>query len=74
MTPIPVEALPEDVFAAPTWLLDGRLFSLGNPEPLEIWRRPDAPASVITDHPLKEDNHEREDAPSFLNGTFSGPL
>lgn len=30
------EAIPEAVFATPTYLLDGRLWSLGNPSPEKI--------------------------------------
>jgi hypothetical protein len=30
---------PPTVFAAPTYLLDGRVISLGNPRPEELWVR-----------------------------------
>ena len=30
------EPIPDAVFAAPTYLLDGRVWSLGNPSPQEI--------------------------------------
>jgi hypothetical protein len=32
----PEEPIPDAVFAAPTYLLDGRVWSLGNPSPQEI--------------------------------------
>lgn len=33
------EAIPEAVFATPTYLLNGRLWSLGNPAPEDVRRR-----------------------------------
>ena len=35
---------PEDIFAVPSYKLDGKLVSLGNPSPstLQTWFRPDA--------------------------------
>lgn len=33
------QELPDSVFATPIWLWDGKLFSLGNPDPAQIWRR-----------------------------------
>ncbi len=32
----PPEAIPEAVFATPTYLLNGRLWSLGNPSPAKV--------------------------------------
>ena len=32
----PLEAIPEAVFATPTYLLNGRLWSLGNPSPAKV--------------------------------------
>lgn len=31
------EEIPESVFATPTYLLDGQVWSLGNPSPEKIW-------------------------------------
>lgn len=33
------EAIPDAVFATPTYLLDGRLWSLGNPSPEDVQER-----------------------------------
>lgn len=33
------EAIPDTVFATPTYLLNGRLWSLGNPAPEDVRRR-----------------------------------
>ena len=33
------KAIPESVFATPTYLLNGRLWSLGNPSPEDVQRR-----------------------------------
>lgn len=35
----PVADVPEQVFATPTYLLNGRLWSLGNPSPEDVQRR-----------------------------------
>lgn len=35
----PAEPVPDAVFATPTYLLDGRLWSLGNPSPEEVRER-----------------------------------
>jgi hypothetical protein len=32
----PQEPVPDTVFATPTYLLDGRLWSLGNPSPSQV--------------------------------------
>ena len=33
------ENLPEMVFATPTWLWNGHLYCLGNPDPSKLWQR-----------------------------------
>ncbi|MFN3333366.1 MAG: hypothetical protein ACK47M_12725 [Caldilinea sp.] len=33
---VPGEVIPEIVFATPTYLLDGRVWSLGNPSPEQV--------------------------------------
>ncbi len=33
------EEIPEEVFATPTWLWDGRVYSLGNPDPAQLWQQ-----------------------------------
>ena len=33
------ENLPEMVFATPTWLWNGHLYCLGNPDPAKLWQR-----------------------------------
>jgi hypothetical protein len=37
----PAEPVPDAVFATPTYLLDGRLWSLGNPSPEQVRERLD---------------------------------
>lgn len=37
----PTEPVPDAVFATPTYLLDGRLWSLGNPSPAQVRERLD---------------------------------
>jgi len=34
-----VSELPDNVFATPTWLLNGRVYSMGNPDPEDLWDR-----------------------------------
>lgn len=66
--------LPDTVFATPTWLWDGRLFSLGNPDPAQVWRRL-AEVQLPTHSIIVEDNsHGREDATSIDNGVVSGSV
>lgn len=64
--------LPDSVFATPTWLWDGKLFSLGNPDPAQIWRRLAEIGSHIPTTLPKEKSHGREDAASIDNGNISG--
>ena len=66
--------VPEIVFATPTWLWDGEIYCLGNPDPVQLWRRLADLESSSPPIPIEEFEYERKDATSFDNGSFSGPL
>ncbi|NOX62681.1 MAG: hypothetical protein GXP42_12155 [Chloroflexi bacterium] len=71
---IDAAAVPESVFATPTWLWDERIYSLGNPDPAHLWRRLAelVPSPNIISN--EESEHGRKDATSLDNGVISGPL
>lgn len=68
------ENRPEAVFATPTWLWDGHLYSLGNPDPAALWQQlaGSSPKPFISQ--LEDKPNGREDAPPFDDGVVSGPI
>lgn len=67
-------ALPEIVFATPTWLWDRHLYCLGNPEPAKLWQRL---AELSVQQPItlaEEKSHGRQDAPPIDNGDIQGSI
>jgi predicted thioredoxin/glutaredoxin len=72
MTTIAEQDLPEDVFATPTWLWNGHLYCLGNPEPAALWQRL---AELIAQQPttaFKDNSHGRQDATPIDDGDIPG--
>jgi predicted thioredoxin/glutaredoxin len=65
---------PETVFATPTWLWDGELYSLGNPDPAELARHIASSVAIHSPTTLEDDSDGREDATTFDDGIVSGPV
>lgn len=68
------ENRPDPVFATPTWLWDGRLYSLGNPDPAELWQQlAELSPTPFISQP-EDKSYGREDAPPFDDGVVSGSI
>ncbi|MCO6452220.1 MAG: hypothetical protein J5I90_15670 [Caldilineales bacterium] len=68
------DSFPEAVFATPTWLWNGNLFSLGNPDETDLWRRLTEVTTICSTTPIEEISHGREDATTIDDGVISRPL
>ncbi len=65
------EDLPEMVFATPTWLWNGHLYCLGNPDQTKLWQRLAELSAQQSITPFKENSHGRQDATPIDNGYIS---
>ncbi|MCP4169070.1 MAG: hypothetical protein GY759_24705 [Chloroflexi bacterium] len=71
---LPEEEVPKEVFATPTWLWDGQVYSLGNPDPAQLWQQLAALSLPPTETPFEDKRHGRKDATSFDDGAISGSI
>ena len=66
--------LPEMVFATPTWLWNGHLYCLGNPDPAKLWQRLAKLSAQQPTTTFEENSDGRQDATPFDDGSISGPI
>ena len=64
--------LPEIVFATPTWLWNGHLYCLGNPEPAVLWKRLAEMNAQQPTTAFEENSHGRQDATPIDDGDIYG--